>query len=81
MADTEIDYSDPCAVLAILRPVYYQLLTGALEAEIRIGDRSVKYSQTSLTTLADEVAKLEGACAAKNGVTGQRYAMRLGSRR
>jgi len=67
-----VDYSDPCAVLAVLRPAYYELLAGAKAQTVTFAagngsQRSVTYYQTSLKELRAEIARLEVQCAAASG--------------
>jgi hypothetical protein len=80
MAD-EIDYSDPCAVLAELRPAYYKLLAGSKAVRVSFSDRTVDYSQTNLPLLRTEIARLESECAAKSGDRPKRRALQAGTRR
>lgn len=76
MTWTDLDYSDPCALLAALRPAYYALLAGSAEERVRFGEREVVYSRTSLTALQAEVRRLEGVCAAKTSGRPTRFAIR-----
>lgn len=79
MAD--IDWTDPCAVAAALRPAYYQLISGAAAVRIRIENRDVEFAKTSVETLRVEISRLDAACAIKQGMPTTRYAIRAGSRR
>ena len=70
-----LDYSDPCALLAALRPAYYRLLAGDAEQEIEGTDRRrVRFQQTDTKGLAAVIRDLEGQCAAKSGRR-RRFAM------
>jgi hypothetical protein len=78
-----IDYTDSAALLALLRPAYYQLLAGSKTAEIDIptaggGTRRVKYAQTNLTALKEEILRLEALVATTSGASPKRFAIRAG---
>lgn len=67
-----VDYGDPCAVLAVLRPAYYALLGGsqAQEVEFRSGNgtaRRIRYSSANIAALKAEIADLEIKCASRGG--------------
>lgn len=63
-----LDYADPCALLAALRPAYYRLLAGEADFEIEGTDRRrVRFAQTDLKGLAAVIRDLEGQCSAKSG--------------
>lgn len=69
MAD-DTDYSDPCAVLAKLRPAYYALVAGEKVAKVEMTtgngtSKSVAYQKTDLAWLKAEIGRLESACKAK----------------
>lgn len=74
MADP-VDWSDPCAALAALRPVYYALLSGSQAETVEFANaqgaaRRVTYTKVNLAALATEIGRLDGLCAAKT--TGSR---------
>ena len=70
-----LDYADPCALLATLRPAYYRLLAGEAEEEIEGTDRRrVRFQRGDLKGLAAVIADLESRCAAKSGKR-RRFAM------
>jgi hypothetical protein len=73
------DWTDPCAVLAWLRPQYYAVASGTAEVEIDYAGRRTKYSMASITRLDALMRELESACARKQGVTtGRRRAFTAG---
>lgn len=79
----ELNYDDPCALLAVLRPAYYGLLGGskAETIEFDAGNgvrRKVTYARSNINTLRDEVRRLEAACAAKTDGRPRRFAMTPG---
>ena len=74
----EIDWSDPCAVLAELRPRYYALVSGQGVKELRHNDKVIVNHNTSAAALKTEIAQLEVACAAKQGNAPKRFAIRAG---
>jgi hypothetical protein len=60
-----IDYTDPAAVLAILRPAYYALLGGSKVQEVQFHDgRRVRYMASDLGALRTEIAVLDAKVAA-----------------
>lgn len=70
-----LDYSDPCALLAALRPAYYRLLAGEADFEIEGTDRRrLRFAQTDIKGLAAVIRDLEGQCSAKAGKR-RRFAM------
>lgn len=69
-----LDYDDPCATLAVLRPVYYRLLAGQKVVELQHGDTSTRFDQTNLTQLAEQVRQLTSACKAATTGKTQRHA-------
>jgi hypothetical protein len=78
-----IDYTDPAALLALLRPAYYTLLSGAKVASVDIptaggGTRRVQYAQTNLTALKEEILRLEALVASTSGANPKRFAIRAG---
>jgi len=82
MADSwnALDYDDPCAVLAALRPAYHRLIAGEREVEIRFDGQSVRFTESGMSRLESRIKTLEAECAAKNGKR-KRFAIRAGSRR
>ncbi|KRQ99270.1 gpW family head-tail joining protein [Bradyrhizobium valentinum] len=78
MADP-INFNDPCAAADQLRTIYYQLLSGQSVVSVSFGDRTVAYSQVSMETLSQEIARFDAECQAKETGRPTRYAMRLGS--
>jgi hypothetical protein len=74
-----VDWTDPCAALAALRPAYYALISGEQVAELRHNGKVIVNHKTKAETLAAEIAKLEIACAASKGEQrGKRFAIRAG---
>lgn len=59
-----LDYSDPCALLAVLRPKYFQLVAGDSALEIEIDGRRLKMSQGSISKLEAVINQLEADCKA-----------------
>jgi hypothetical protein len=71
-----LDYSDPCALLTQLRPLYYRLVAGASEEEIEGADgRRVRFTRGDLDRLGNLVRGLETDCAGKTGGPRKRYAL------
>lgn len=82
MADP-VDYTDPCAVLAVLRPAYYALLGGSnvetVEYSSGAGEtKRVTYNRTKLDVIQAEVRRLEQLCAAKTSGKATRFAITPG---
>lgn len=77
----DVDWSDPCAAAAALRPYYFRALAGGAEVSIRFDDRSVTYSQANLTELRARLEGFEEACAKLQGGTRRRFAITVGTRR
>lgn len=70
-----LDYSDPNALLAALRPAYYKLVAGEAEFEIEGADRRrVRFAQTDLKGLAAVIRDLEVKAGAADGRR-RRFAM------
>lgn len=70
-----LDYENPTALLAVLRPAYYRLLAGDAEFEIEGQDRRrVRFAQTDIKALAAVIADLEVRAAAASGKR-RRFAM------
>lgn len=78
-----LDYDDPCAVLAALRPAYYRLVAGSMRetVEFQAGNgqtRRVTFTRTNIAALRAEVARMEIRCkAAQTGKT-PRFAVQGG---
>lgn len=69
---TTLDYSNPAALLAVLRPAYFRLVAGDAEAEIEGHDRRrVKFHAGDKEALQRVIADLE----AQQGGTRRRYAL------
>lgn len=63
-----LDYSDPAALLAKLRPAYYRLITGEADAEIEGTDRRrVKFHPGDAKRLDALIRALEAKVAASGG--------------
>lgn len=63
-----LDYTDPCALLDVLRPAYYRLLAGETETEIEGTDRRrVRFQESDAKGLAAVITDLEVKCSAKSG--------------
>ena len=78
-----INYDDPAAVLAILRPAYIALLAGGKALSVDIptpggSPRRVTYHQTDLKMLRDEVRRLKAIVAANATGKPRRGAFRPG---
>lgn len=78
-----IDYDDPQAVLDIIRPAYYALLSGGRPQTIEIPtpggtSKRVTYHATDVKELGQEVRRLEAIVAQKRTGKRQRYAFRAG---
>lgn len=67
-----LDYDDPCALLAVLRPAYYQLLAGQRVVETQHGETRSRFEQGDVTALKALIADLTSQCQAANGGTGRR---------
>lgn len=77
MADG-MDWTDPCAVLAVLRPAYYALISGEQVKELRHNGKVIVNHATKASDIKAEIAELEIACAKKQGLAPKRFAMRAG---
>jgi hypothetical protein len=82
-----IDYSifaaepyDPCAALAVLRPVYMQLRVEGGVKRIKFRDRDTEFSPPDIGDVAALIAQLEADCSAQNGTTRKRFAITAGAR-
>lgn len=63
-----LDYSDPAALLAQLRPVYYRLVAGQAESELEGADRRrLRFQQADMGRLEKLIAKLEADVARIEG--------------
>lgn len=62
-----VDYDDPCALLALLRPILYSRIGGAGQVtETQHGDTRTRYAEgLSVRELAAEVRRLESLCKAQ----------------
>jgi gpW len=82
MPTLDPDWSDPCAVLAWLRPRYYALAAGGQTVLVRYGEREVRYAPGNpgdADKLAALIRQLEADCAVKQGArTGRRRAFTFG---
>ena len=75
-----LDYADPVALLAKLRPAYYRLIAGEADAEIEGTDRRrVRFQQGDAKRLEAVIDKLEQKVAATAGRS--RFALGGGFRR
>lgn len=73
-----LDYDNPCAVLAVLRPIYYRLRSGQRVVEVQHQDTRTRFDQTSLKDLGEQIAQLTLECqAAQTGVS-RRHAIIAG---
>jgi hypothetical protein len=54
-----LDYDDPKALLAVLRPKYFRMLAGDAEEEISIKGETVRLARTSLPQLKKVIQELE----------------------
>lgn len=77
MADP--DWTDPCAVLTWLRPLYYKVASGGQEIRITYAGRDTQYGLSNLPQLAALMRQLETECARKSeSNTGRRRAFIAG---
>lgn len=76
IGDDQVDIEDPCAVVASLRKVELQLVTGGGVVRARFGEDDVQFSIASMSALRDLIARYETLCAAKAGRR-RRYARRI----
>lgn len=79
MANSSVDWSDPCAALDALRNVKYQILMGSRKVSLRLDDRAVDYGNADVGAIDAEILRLEAACANAQGKPSKRYAIRAGS--
>lgn len=80
MADPDPDWSNPCAVLAWLRPKYYLAISGGTAVSVKYGGREIEYSSrfNNLPQLETLLRKLERDCAVASG-TSRRQVILAGS--
>jgi hypothetical protein len=75
MEDTDfdaLDYSNPAALLQVLRPAYYRLLTGSAEEEIEGTDRRrARFQKGDIPRLERLINELEAKVAGRR----RRYAL------
>jgi hypothetical protein len=65
---TALDYDNPAALLAVLRPAYYRLLAGDAEAEVEGTDRRrVRFQPGDAKRLETVIRDLEGRVARASG--------------
>jgi hypothetical protein len=65
---------DPCAALAQLRPLYFQLLAEGGVKRITFRDRTTEFQRADTDGLLAAIRQLESDCAAQNGLPGRRFA-------
>lgn len=70
MADP--DWTDPCAVLAWLRPQYYKVVAGLATVTTQHGDTTLTFGQANKDGLATLMRQLESECAKAQGLTAGR---------
>lgn len=78
MATPDPDWTDPCAVLAWLRPQYYKAMAGGHVISVRHGDTQTTFDQSNLPQLASLMRQLESDCAKKQGTSARRRAFTAG---
>lgn len=76
-----VDYSDPCAVLPLLREAYFKLAIGGSVTSIQFADRRVTYEAGNMAMLRAEISRLEIACAQQQGKAASRFAIAAGGGR
>ena len=78
-----VDWTNPCERFAALSKAYYNLVSGALESEIRTrtldAEEMVRFGRADLNTLRNEMRAAETACCAIIGMPNpnRRFAMPL----
>jgi hypothetical protein len=73
------DWSDPCAVLPLMRQRYYALVSGESVKELRHNGKVIINATTRASDLLGVIRELERACAEKKGLpTAGRFAFRAG---
>lgn len=75
-----VDFEDPCAVLAKLRPAYFQLIAEGGVAEVQFSERRLRFEKPDLPALERVMARLEADCKRASGQR-SRFAIRAGTRR
>lgn len=80
-----VDYDDPCALLAVMRPAYYKMIAGqsAMQVTYTGGNgttKTVMFHRTDLSRLSTLITRLEAECAEKQGKPRRRFAIRAGGR-
>jgi hypothetical protein len=77
-----VDMTDPCALCAALRAVYYRVLAGLAETRIRFrngeDEEDVMYGPADKDALKIELAKQEALCAAKTTPRPPRFCFTAG---
>jgi len=79
-----IDYDNPCAVLAVMKPRYYQMVAGASAQTVTFEagngtNKTVIFHKSDLERFGALIAKLEQECRAASGKK-MRFAVRAGGR-
>jgi len=69
---TDPDWTDPCAILAWLRPQYYKIVAGAKVIRTQHENSSVTFSEINSKNVAAVFRQLEDACARSQGLKGRR---------
>jgi hypothetical protein len=72
-----VDFTDPCAVVGLLRQAHFEIVTGKAVATVAYDGKSVSYSKADLPALEKAIAKYENECAALFGKR-RRFAVRAG---
>jgi hypothetical protein len=71
---------DPCAALAVLRPVYMQMRVEGTVKRIKFRDRDTEFAPADLSSLAELIAQLESDCSTASGASKRRFAITAGAR-
>lgn len=74
---SSVDFSSPCAVLALLRQAHFDLITGKHVAMVGYDGKQVSYTKAELPALEKAIAKYEAQCALISGKV-KRFAIRAG---
>lgn len=69
---------DPCAALAVLRPVYMQLLVEGGIKRLTFRDRTTEFQAADAKGLLALIQQLEADCANANGGPRKRFAATVG---
>jgi len=72
------DWTDPCAVLAWLRPQYFKAMAGLATVTLTHGDTTVTYGQANKRELQAFFRELQSQCDAAQGVKTHRRRAILG---